>query len=216
MIKWYLTNLVERDVLTIICTFAAIGTIGLIYDLCLLIKRKIFGEKYLLKFNQLIEGGPNEKRHYQWLLRKVSKIENEMGEFGVATFYRPAFANYAFQGYEVLSNTLLNIGPVSGKDLEMSQSILERYIGALDDGIFKKLRHLINPVIWLTRSVRLILLDVPLWMLHSFGLISGMSKNKVKTSSIVSKIIGVITFLGSLTSLLSGWDSIMKIFLKFK
>ena len=216
MIKQYLIKLAEPDILTIFCTFAAIGIIRLIYDLCLLIKRKIFGEKYLSRFNQLIEGCPSERRHYQWLLRKVSKIENEMGGFGVAVFYRPAFANYAFQGYEVISNTLLNIGPVSAKDLEMSQAILERYIGALDDSISKNLLHLINPAVWLTRTVRLILLDIPLWMLYSFGLISKIRKNKIKTSSIISKIIGVITFLGSLASLITGWDSIMKLFLKFK
>ena len=212
MIRQYLTKLTERDFLTIFSTFAAIGIIGLIYDLYFLIKRKIFGEKYLSRFNQLIEGGPNEKRRYQWLLRKVSKIENEMGGFGVAVFYRPAFANYAFQGYEILSNTLLNIGTVSAKDLEMSQAILERYIGALDDGISKKLRHLINPVIWLTRTVRLILLDIPLWTLNSFGLISRDTQNKIRYSSIISKLIGLITILGSLFSLISGWDSVLKFF----
>lgn len=212
MIKQYLIKLAERDILTIFCTFAAIGIMRLIYDLCLLIKRKIFGEKYLSRFNQLIEGGPNEKRHYQWLLRKVSKIENEMGGFGVAAFYRPAFADYAFQGYEILSNTLLNIGPVSARDLEMSQAILERYIGALDDSISKNLLHLINPAAWLTRTVRLMLFDIPLWILYSFGLISEIRKNKIKTSSIVSKIVGVITVLGSLFSLISGWDSVMKFF----
>lgn len=216
MVKQYLIKLAESDILTIFFTVAAIGIIRLIYDLCLLIKRKIFGEKYLSRFNQLIEGGPNERRHYQWLLRKVSKIENEMGGFGVAVFYRPAFANYAFQDYEVISNTLLNIGPVSAKDLEMSQAILERYIGALDDSISKNLSHLINPAVWLTRTVRLILLDIPLWMLYSFGLISKIRKNKIKTSSIISKIIGVITLGGSLASLITGWDSIMKLFLKFK
>ena len=212
LIKWYLTKLSERDILMFFCTFAAIGIIGLICDICLFIKRKYFGEEYLLKFNQLIEGGPNERRNYQWLLRKVSKIENDMGSFGVATFYRPAFANYAFQIYEIISNTLLNISPVSGKDLEMSHAILERYIGALDDGISKKLRHLINPVIWLTRSVRLILVDMPLWMLNSFGLISGNTKNRIRYSSIISKIIGVITFVGSVASIIAIWDSIMKFF----
>lgn len=216
MIKQYLIKLAEPDILTIFFTVAAIGIIRLICDLCLLIKRKIFGEKYLSRFNQLIEEGPNERRHYQWLLRKVSKIENEMGGFGVAAFYRPAFANYAFKDYEVISNTLLNIGPVSAKDLEMSQAILERYIGALDDSISKNLSHLINPAVWLTRTVRLILLDIPLWMLYSFGLISKIKKNKIKTSSIISKIIGAITLVGSLASIITGWDSIMKLFLKFK
>lgn len=215
MVKWYLTKLAEQDLFTILCTFAAIGIIGLIYDLCLLIKRKNFGEKYLSRFNQLIEGGPNEERHYQWLLRKVSKIENEMGGFGVAAFYRPAFADYAFQGYEILSNTLLNIGPVSTKDLEMSQAILERYIGALDDGISQKLRHLINPVIWLTRTVRLILLDILLWMLNSLGLISRNTENKIRYSSIISKLIGLITILGSLFSLISGWNTVGTFFRRF-
>ena len=71
VIKLYLAKLTEQDILTIFCAFAAIGIIGLICDFFFLIKRKHFGEKYLSRFNQLMEGGPNEKRHDQWLLRKV-------------------------------------------------------------------------------------------------------------------------------------------------
>lgn len=203
MIKWYLTKLGERDILTIICTFATIGIVALICDLCLLMKRKWFGEEYLLKFNQFVEGDLDEEKHYQWLLRKVSKIENDMDRCGLAYTYRPPFANYALQNYMMLSNTLVNIGPVSAKDLEICQAVLERYIGTLEDEISKKFWHLINPIIWLTRTVRLILLDILLWVLNSFGLISGNTKNRIRYSSIVSKVIGLISFLGALASIVA-------------
>ena len=212
MIKQYLIKLAERDILTILYIFAAIGIIGLIYDLCLLIKRKIFGEKYLLKFKELVDSGSYDKKHHQWLLRNVTRIENEMGGYGRANFYRPAFANYAFQNYAILSNVLLNINPVSGKELAMTQAILDRYVGALGDDISKKLWELINPFVWLTRAVRCISIDIPLWIFRSVGLISTDTENKFRNSSLINKIIGIITVLGSLASLLAGWDSVVKFF----
>lgn len=213
VIKQHLTKLLaERDILTILCTFAAIGIIRLIYDLCLLIKRKMFGEKYLSKYKQLRRSNPFDENCYQWLLRNVTRMENEMGGAGRIDFYRPPHANYAFHNYDALSNTLLNIRTPVIANLETTQILLERYIGALDNRTSKKLWELINPVIWLTRTVRLILLDIPLWILNSFGLISRDTENKIKYSSIISKLIGLITILGSLFSIISGWNTIVTFF----
>ena len=132
-----------------------------------------------------------------------------MGGAGRIDFYRPPFANYAFQNYDVLSNTLLNIKIPAIANLEATQVLLERYIGALDNHTSKKLWELINPFVWLTRAVRCILIDTPLWIFRSAGLISSNAESKIKSSSLINKIIGIITVLGSLASLLAGWDLLM-------
>ena len=83
MIKHYLTKLAEQDILTIFCIFAAIGIIGLIYDLCLLIKRKVFGEKYLSRYEKWVHIPSSDEESYEplrrWLQRNSTRIDNEMG-----------------------------------------------------------------------------------------------------------------------------------------
>ena len=209
MMRQVLTELVKLEIWTILCTFAAIGVIELIYNFCLLKQRKRFGEKYLLKYKQLVDSGPSEKKHYQWLLRNVDKMENQMGEYGLIG-YRPPYANYQIPNYPALSNTLLNIRTPASVDLAGTQALLERYIGALEDAISKKWREMFNPLVWLTRAVRLILLDGPLWIFRSVGLISGNTENKIRNHSLATPIVGAITLLGSLASIVSGWNSLVK------
>lgn len=188
MIKRISTKLAELDIfiLTIFCTLAAIGIIALIYDLCSLIKRKRFGEKYLSKYEQWIHS-PSDEECYQrllrWLRRNSTRMIDEMGGNRVINFYDPHSVN---------------------------QGMLERHIGKLEYLVRKKLWQLINPVVWLTRTVRLILLDIPLWMFHSVGLISGNTTNKIRYSSISSKVIGGITFFGTLVTIVAGWDDFVK------
>lgn len=191
MIKWYLTKLAERDILTIFCTLAVIGFIGfigLIYDLFLLKKRKNFGGKYLSKYEQWMHS-PSDEECYQrllrWLRRNSTRMMDEIGGNRVINFYEPHSVN---------------------------QGMLERHIGKLDYLVSKKLRQLINPVVWLTRTVRLILLDIPFWIFHSVGLISVNRANRIRNHSLSDKIIGVITFVGSVASIIAIWDSVVKFF----
>ena len=210
MINLFLTTITKSGILTILCAFAAIGIIGLVYDFCLLKQRKRFGEKYLSKYKQLIDSGPSEKKHYQWLLRNVDKMEHQMGEYGIIDYYRPAYASNVIPNYQALSNTLLNIRTPIAADLAETRALLERYIGALDNQISKKWKEIFNPFVWLTRAVRLIVFDGFLWIFRSVGLISDNTQNKIRNHSLVNRIVGVITLLGSLASILSVWNSLVK------
>ncbi len=192
MKKWYLTKLAELNIFTIIGTLAVIGFIGLIYDLYSLIKRKSFGEKYLSKYEQWMQSSSDEEcyqRLLRWLRRNSTRMMDEMGGNRIINFYDPYSVN---------------------------QGMLERYIGKLDYLFSKKIWQLINPFVWLTRTVRLILLDIPFWIFHSVGLISVNRANRIRNHSMSDKIIGVITFVGSVASIVTGWDSVMKFYLKFK
>ena len=210
MMKQFLTKLVESEILTIFCILAAIGIIRLIYDFCSLKKRKRFGEKYLSKYKQLRRSSPFDEECYQWLLRKVDRMQTEMGGYGIIDHYRPAYANNVIPNYLALPNTLLNIRTPAGADLAGTQALLERYIGALEDAISKKWKEMFNPLVWLTRAVRLIVCDGPLWIFRSVGLISHNIENRIRNHSLVNPIIGAITFLGSLASIVSGWNPLMK------
>ncbi len=185
MIKQYLIKLVERDIFTIFCTLAAIGIIGLIYDLYSLRKRRVFAEKYLSRYEQWMHSSSDEEcnqRLLRWLRRNSTRIMDEMGENRIINFY----------------------------DLySVNQGMLERYIGKLDYLISKKIWELINPLAWLTRSVRFVF-DVFFWILRSVGLISVNRENKLRAHSLFDITIGTITVLGTLFSVIAGWDSVME------
>lgn len=186
MVKWYLAKLAKQDIFTILCTFAAIGIIGLIYDFCLLIKRKSFGEKYLSNYEQWMHSSSGEEcnqRLLRWLRRNSTRIMEEMGGNRIINFYDPYSVN---------------------------QGMLERYIGKLDYLISKKVWELlINPLAWLTRSVRFVF-DVFFWALRSVGLISVNRENRLRGHSLFDITIGMITVLGTLFSVIAGWDSVME------
>ena len=162
MIKQYLTKLAERDILTIFCTFAALGIIGLVYDLYSLIKRKIFGEKYLLRYEQWVHNRSSDGESYaslrRWLQRNSTKMDNEIGGTKRIDFY--------------------NRSPSE------NQAVLERYIGELENLISQKVREVFNPFIWLTRAVRSFLIDFPLWILRSVGIINVNRENKIRNHSL--------------------------------
>ena len=132
-----------------------------------------------------------------------------MGEYGRFDHYKPAYSANVISNYLALSNTLLNIRtPIS--DLTGTQALLERYIGALENQISKKWKKMFNPLVWLTQAVRLIVCDGPLWIFRSTGLINGNTQNKIRNHSLVNPIIGLITLLGSLASILSSWNFLVK------
>ena len=209
MMKYLLAKIVESEILTVFCALAAIGIIGLIYDLCSLKMQKRFGKKYLSKYKQLRYSSTFDEKCYQWLLHKLDRMQTEMGEYGIIDHYKPAYSANVIPNYLALRNTLQNIKtPIA--DLAGTQALLERYIGALDNQISKKWKEMFNPLAWLTRAVRLIVCDGPLWIFRSIGLISDNTQNKIRNHSLVTRIVGAITFLGSLASIVSGWNSLVK------
>ena len=209
MMRYLLTKIVESEILMIFCALVT-GIIRLIYEFCSLKRQKRFGEKYLSKYKQLRRSSPFDEECYQWLLRKLDRMQTEMGEYGIIDHYKPAYLSNAIPNYLALPNTILNIRTPAGADLAGTQALLERYIGALEDVISKKWKEMFNPLVWLTRAVRSILFDGPLWISRSVGLINGKAQNKIRNHSLVNPIIGLITLLGSLASLISGWHSLVK------
>ena len=196
------------------CTLAAIGILRLIYDFCMLKKRKRFGLKYLERYNQLLHSSHFDEECYRWLLRNLQKMANEMGVLGTVASYKPPFSNYLINNYPIVVNTIMHLREetTSESDFRSVQTHLERYIGALDY-VSSRLRfQVFNPFRWLTRAVRLILVDGPLWILQAVGLIGENSSNAVRHHSATGKIVAIITILGTLVSIISGWDELVKFF----
>lgn len=204
MIRQFWTNLVELDILTILCVLVGLGFIGVVYDLCSFIRRKRFGEKYLSKFKEFVDCGPYnpyKTRHRQWLLHNLTRMKNDMEGHGLLDTYSLASGDYPIQDADMVSDTLVNITLYSDKELAKTQAILEIYVGELATLISRKLWGLVNPFFWLRRMMRLIIFDAPFWILQSVGIISGNAENKIRYYSIISTVIAVLFVLATLYSL---------------
>ena len=131
-----------------------------------------------------------------------------MGEYGRIDRYKPAYSNTVISNHAFLSFTLTNIRSPAA-DLEGTQDLLVRYIGALDGQITERATEIIKPWVWLRWIV-----DVFIWILESVGLIGGTTPNKIRNHF----LINLITLLGSLASLislgflLSNWEPLSEFF----
>ena len=204
MVRQFLTSLVELNILAILCVFVAVGFIRLVYDLCSLIRRKRFAEKYLSKFNEFMDCGPynpNKTEHHQWLLHNLSRMKSKMEEYELTDLYSLAFDDYQFPDANIFSDTLKNITLHTDKELAIARSILEVYIGELTTFISRKLWGLINPFIWLRRAMHLIIFDVPFQILRSVGLISGKIESKIRYCSIISGVVGALFLVSTVFGL---------------
>ena len=212
MLNQLLTKLPDVHIFRIFFALAVTGILSLIYDLFSMKKRKRFGEKYLEKYNKLLDSRQFDEKCYQWLLHNLQKIVNEMGVMGTVVSYQPAFSNYLINNYPIVANTIMHMRDetISLSDLRSVQTHLERYIGALDYLMHKLGHQLFNPFKWLTRAVRLILVDGPLWILQSVGIIRDNISNTVSHHSTTRKIVGMITFFATLVSIVSGWDKLVE------
>ena len=204
MVRQFWTNLVELDILTILCVLVALGFIGVVYDLCSFLRRKRFAEKYLSKFNEFMDCGPynpHKTTHHQWLLHNLTRLKNDMEGHGVLDIHSLAVGDYPFQDADRVSDTLVNITRSSDKELAKTRSILEMYVGGLATLISRRLWRLVNPFFWPRRMMRLIILDAPFWILQSVGITSGNPENKIRYYAVVSKVIYAILVLSILFGL---------------
>ena len=213
--KQFLAKLPKPEILMIFGVLVVIGIIRLIYELCLLTKRKQFAEEYFSKYRHLMGSDIFDEGCYQWLVYNVERMQKEMGEYGSASSYRPPFANYMIRNYSIVLNTILNMkdDTVSPSDLTTVENYLVRYIGVLNHAIAEKWKGIFNPFVWLTRGVRCILFYGPIWIFRSVGLIRYTSPNTMGDHLLVRLISGLISlffFIAALASLLSGWDALVR------
>ena len=119
MVRQFWTNLVEFDILTILCVLVALGFIGVVYDLSSFLRRKRFAEKYLSKFNEFMDCGPynpHKTIHHQWLLHNLTRLKNDMEGHGVLDIHSLAVGDYPIQDADRVSDTLVNITRYSDED----------------------------------------------------------------------------------------------------
>lgn len=149
-----------------------------------------------------------DNKEYQWLLENVDEVSSILGGADTMT-YRPAFANYVINNYQLLINLIPSFNSSMGAhrdDASSADSILARFIGTFNKYIENSRKKLINPINWLTEGVATIL-SMPLFLLGQFGILGKNVYGRVRQSrlfGLLAGIIGLISTADAIYAIASG------------
>lgn len=180
-----------------------IGFFGLLRDIRLAAEKHELMMEFrgrFIKFAiEYFEKEELNSKEYQWLLENVDEISSLLG--GADTMsYRPAYANYVINNYQLLINLLPSFNSSMGAhrdDATSADSILTRYVGSLGKRIAEQRKRLRNPINWLLEGVT-ILLSIPLLLLKQFGILSKNAYNTARNSGILRFISGIVALVSTI------------------
>lgn len=168
-----------------------------------------FSNKYFQTYDRYNRTGDFDGELYVWLTMNVSKIQNNLGRFGVMDFTAP-FQTYRVSNYQIVINTIPKFRDGSVKDFDINyvDDCLLRYIGYLDECSKDTQKNLGNPIVWFREGFREIL-SIPIFILNWFGIISNRTVNSIKNSfiyKVISGLIALVTLVSGLVTIVVGYD----------
>jgi hypothetical protein len=122
-------------VLSIIVTILGLGLWQVIRKYKNISDRMEFTKEYLERFNKFIARQEFDGTEYNWLTLRVTKIQEELGQCGILTSYRPPFANFMYNNYQLIINILPEIrsGAAHPEMVNACQDAMIRHLGVLSE-----------------------------------------------------------------------------------
>ena len=205
------------QVILLLIILMTIGLFNLLIDQRKLIEKHNFASEYLSRFQQFKNSYRTDfnGETYYWLTSHVSKIQSNLGFFGIVLNYQPAFSNYIHKSYQIIVNTLPEMRNMRADSsmINASEDALIRYIGFLDDAYENSINQIKNPFKWLKTGVQSII-SLPFFILYWLGLISSSFLEKIINNSIlklISGFIALIGFIASIMSIILGWETFVRL-----
>lgn len=169
-----------------------------------------FRNKFVQFTNQYLNPEEKEKFNYEqyyWLTKNVNRIQSNIGFTGMMDYIAP-FRTHVFQNYQIILNTLPKFrdGSVEPFEINSVDDALIRYIGDLEESHEYYRKKIWNPLIWFQEGI-IEILGIPLLLLNSFGILSQKSMHQIKQNlifRIITGIIGLITFLAAIVTIIQG------------
>lgn len=174
--------------------FRDIGLVAEKYELIVEFRNRFV--KFAVKY---FDDSELDNEEYQWLLENVDEISSLLGGADTMT-YRPAYANYVINNYQLLINLLPSFNSSMGAhrdDATSAYSILTRYVGSLGKRVTEQREKLRNPINWLLEGVAIVL-SAPLLLLRQFGILSQSTYGAVRNSSMMRIVSGLIALVGTI------------------
>ena len=168
-----------------------------------------FSNRYFENYDRLTRSGNFDGEQYVWLTMNVSKMQSNLGTFGVMDYIAP-FQTYKVTNYQIVINTIPKFRDGSVKDFDINSvdDCLLRYIGYLEEYSKDTLKNLRNPIVWFREGFREVL-SIPIFILNWFGIISSRTVNSIKGSliyKIISGLIALVTLLSGVVTIVVGYD----------
>lgn len=171
-----------------------------------------FSNKYFETYDRWSRAGDFDRQLYVWLTMNVSKIQENLGAFGILDLIAP-FQTYRVSNYQIVINTIPKFrdGSVSEVEVNSVDDCLLRYIGYLEEFRLDTRRNLRNPIIWFREGVRE-LLSLPIFLLSWFGIISKRTVTSIKDSliyKVISGLIALVTLVSGLVTIVVGYEQVL-------
>lgn len=228
-------NWIPMIILIVVCIFGFIKVF--------LSKRESENEKnfaisYLNKYrefsNDLIKDNYNSDT-YEWLKLNSAKMQTQMGEYGIAQAYKPAFSDLIYHNYQVIVNGISRIrdlhrqvgtiGVRSGlganvlyDEISGIDDMLLTYIGAKDNHVSNKVKEMKNPIVWLREGVRTVV-TLPISIMFWSGIIHYGTYNTLVNNffvNLISFLVASIGLVSSIVTIVTGYEPFMQIIDKIK
>lgn len=156
---------------------------------------------------------------YFWLTKQSTKMQSQLGSLGYIT-YRPPFANYVINNFQIIVNLLPELrksldGTLSGYNTSEYAMMLQDCL-LRQDGILERRREqsevlLKNPLIWFREGVQFIL-STPLYLAFTMGVIGSSMVVSIAHSVLfkfISGIVALIGFLSAIITIILGWEGFL-------
>lgn len=181
-----------------------------------------FTAEYYDNFNKFLnEAFKNKKGNldYNWLISNSDKMQGILGDIGIITYTQfgsvynnvPLILNFVNNIVSMLNEEYISEN--TAKHIEWCQTAFLRKLGILDEIIIKDKKRLLNPFYIFTCGIRCVL-EIPIYILYSVGLVSTNIKNKITKNiifKILSGLLSLLTIFSTIMSILIGWDEFIEI-----
>jgi hypothetical protein len=172
-----------------------------------------FSNNYFETYDRWSRAGDFDGQLYVWLTTKVSKIQGNLGSFGIMDYIAP-FQTYRDSNYQIITNTLPKFrdGTFIDFDVNSVDDCLLRYIGYLEEYCQDTQNNLKNPIVWFREGFKEII-SIPLFILSSFGIFSRRTVDNIMDSvifKIFAGLIALVTLVSGLVTIVVSYDQTLE------
>lgn len=204
MLFEYLSN--EYPYYILFCVFLiVIGYIATIAKLHNISNDILFSNDFRSILSAYIDSRFKDIEKYNQLLYKSYKMQTILGTFGILHNYRPQYENITINQCEIISNLIPEINRIyysynhyPYEIISIIDGSIVRYLGYLDEKEKNIKSKLINPFKILPIGLSIIL-NLPLYVCKSLGLIRYSLYSNIKNSPLYQPIAFIIALLGILS-----------------
>jgi hypothetical protein len=204
--------------IAVLVIIEAIGFVRLVRRRSRVQSRISFASEFSERFVRYANSGASDEQLYIELTSRVSRMQREMGSYGVLGAYKPPGGAYMIKNYPLLLNALPEmrqygtdgfLGPRFVPELAaMIRDSIIRYTSSLGEADDHAVVELRNPIVWFAEGCRFIL-AAPLRVLGSLGIGTGIME-RIANGGTVKLLAGIIALLGAIASIVTiatGWDA---------